>query len=87
MTELEQILNQLHLQNDPRLRTLAQTLQSDQGRTLSQGVSPQTASRIAQALTYAQQGNQAAAQQTVQDILRTPEGAQLAMRLKSLLRS
>ena len=76
MNNLEQILHQLNLpQNDPRLGALAQFLQSEQGRALAQGVSAQTAARISQAVP----------KQTVQEILRTPEGAALAARLRSML--
>lgn len=86
MNNLEQILHQLNLpQNDPRLSALAQFLQSEQGRALAQGVSTQTAARISQAVQAAGRGDQAAAKQTVQEILRTPEGAALAARLRSML--
>lgn len=86
MNNLEQLLHQLNLpQNDPRLSALAQFLQSEQGRALAQGVSAQTAARISQAVQAAGRGDQAAAKQTVQEILRTPEGAALAARLRSML--
>ncbi len=85
MTELERILSQLNLQNDPRLNGIQQFLQSNEGRSLSQNISPQTSSRIAQAAQAAGRGDQAAARQAMQEILRTPEGAALAARLRSML--
>ncbi len=84
MNDLEQILNQLGLQNDARLRGVQQFLQSSEGQSLSQNISPQTAARIAQAAQAAGRGDQTAAQQAMQDILRTPEGAALAARLRSM---
>lgn len=86
MNELEQLLSRLNLPNDPRLSGLAQLLKSEQGHAIAQGISAQTASQIAQAIDCAQRGDQAAARQTVQEILRTPEGALLAARLKSLMK-
>lgn len=86
MNNLEQILNQLHLQaDDPRLGALAHFLQTEQGHALTQSISPHTASRIAQAAQAAGRGDQAAARQVFQEILRTPEGAALAARLRSML--
>lgn len=86
MNNLEQILRQLNLpQNDPRLHALTQFMQSEQGRALAQDVSAQTAARISQAAQAAGRGDQAAAKQAVQEILRTPEGAALAARLRSML--
>lgn len=85
MTDFEQILNQLNLQNDPRVRGIQQFLQSSEGQSLSQGISPQTSARIAQAAQAAGRGDKNAAQQAMQDILRTPEGAALAARLRSML--
>ncbi len=85
MTDLERILNQLGLQNDARLNGVQQFLQSSEGQSLSQSISPQTGARIAQAAQAAGRGDQAAARQAVQDILRTPEGAALAARLRSML--
>lgn len=86
MNNLEQILHQLNLpQNDPRLRALTQFMQSEQGRALAQDVSAQTAARISQAAQAAGRGDQDAAKQAVQEILRTPEGAALAARLRSML--
>ncbi len=85
MSDLEQILNQLGLQNDARFGSVQQFLQSSEGRSLSQSISPQTGARIAQAAQAAGRGDQAAARQAMQDILRTPEGAALAARLRSML--
>ena len=85
MTELERILNQLNLQNDSRFHGVLQFLQSSEGKSLSQGISSQTESRIAQAAQAAGRGDQAAARQAIQEILRTPEGAALAARLRSVL--
>ena len=86
MNNLEQILNQLNLQaNDPRLAALTQFLQTEQGKSLAQSVSPQTAGRITQAAQAAGRGDQAAARQAIQEDLRSPEGAALANRLRSML--
>ncbi len=85
MNELERILSQLNLQNDTRLNGIQQFLQSSEGQSLSQSISPQISSRIAQAAQAAGRGDQAAARQAVQEILRTPEGAALAVRLRSML--
>lgn len=86
MNNLEQILSQLNLQaNDPRLTALTQFLQTDQGKSLAQSVSPQTAGRITQAAQAAGRGDQAAARQAIQEVLRSPEGAALASRLRSML--
>ena len=86
MNNLEQILNQLNLQaNDPRLATLTQFLQTEQGKSLAQSVSPQTAGRITQAAQAAGRGDQAAARQAIQEVLRSPEGAALTNRLRSML--
>lgn len=86
MNNLEQILNQLNLQaNDPRLAALTQFLQTEQGKSLAQSVSPQTAGRITQAAQAAGRGDQAAARQVIQEVLRSPEGAALANRLRSML--
>lgn len=86
MNNLEQILNQLNLQaNDPRLATLTQFLQTEQGKSLAQSVSPQTAGRITQAAQAAGRGDQATARQAIQEVLRSPEGAALANRLRSML--
>ena len=85
MNNLEQILNQLNLQaNDPRLAALTQFLQTEQGKSLAQSVSPQTAGRITQAAQAAGRGDQAA-RQAIQEVLRSPEGAALANRLRSML--
>ena len=86
MNNLEQILNQLNLQaNDPRLAALTQFLQTEQGKSFAQSVSPQTAGRITQAAQAAGRGDQAAARQAIQEVLRSPEGAALANRLRSML--
>ena len=85
MNELEQILNRLNLQNDLRLGTLTQFLRTEQGQPLAQSVSPQTAVRISQAAQAAGRGDTDSAKQVMQDILRTPEGAALAARLRSML--
>lgn len=85
MNELEQMLSRLHLQNDPRLGTLTQFLKTEQGQSLAQSVSPQTAARISQAAQAAGRGDTDAAKQVMQDILRTPEGAALAARLRSMI--
>lgn len=86
MNNLEQILNQLNLQaNDPRLAALTQFLQTEQGKSLAQNVSPQTAGRITQAAQAAGRGDSAAARQAIQEVLHSPEGAALANRLRSML--
>lgn len=85
MTDLERIINQLNMQNNPSLNGIQQFLQSSEGRSLSQNISSQTSARIAQAAQAAGRGDQAAARQAVQEILCTPEGAALAARLRSML--
>lgn len=86
MNNLDQILNALHMQaDDPRLTALTRFLQTKQGQSLAQSVTPQTASRISQAAQAAGRGDQEAAKQAMQEILRSPEGAALAARLRSML--
>ena len=86
MNNLEQILNQLNLQaNDPRLVALTQFLQTEQGKSLAQSVSQQTAGHITQAAQAAGRGEQAAARQALQEALRSPAGAARANRPGSML--
>lgn len=88
MQSFDQLLDQFRTQDtsDPRLRPLVQLLRSSEGQALAHSLSPQTAQAITQAAQAAQQGDMTRAQASVQAVLRTPEGAQLAARLKGLLK-
>lgn len=88
MQSFDQLLDQFRIQDtsDPRLQPLVQLLRSSEGQALAHSLSPQTAQAITQAAQAAQQGDLTRAQAAVQAVLHTPEGAQLAARLKGLLR-
>lgn len=87
MPDFNQLLAQFRANgtNDPQIRALEQFMRSAQGQNLAQNLSPDTASRISQAAQAAQHGDMQGARAAVDDILRTPEGAALAARLKSMM--
>ena len=85
MMDANELLRKLKLSDGPQIAELQRLLQSGQGRQMAGNVDAATARRIERAAKAAQAGDKHAAQQALNEILATPEGAALAAQLKRLM--
>lgn len=85
MMDANELLRKLKLSDGAQIAELQRILQSGQGRQMAGNVDAATARRIERAAKAAQAGDKRAAQQALNEILATPEGAALAAQLKRLM--